>query len=144
MRAPKRIKVHTKVSTLDKFEARQNLGYIYNMLRNVDYVSDNLDDVKDWVVKKGLLAEEEIVSLAETDPIKAAQKIKRAALKLKQNPIMAGNFAVSCLEHNLNLLQQLFGLTDDERKFFGFVMREKCDESLGRIISITRKNSRAY
>ncbi len=142
MRAPKRIKVHTKVSTLDKFEARQNLGYIYNMLRNVDYVSDNLDDVKDWVVKKGLLAEEEIVSLAETDPIKAAQKIKRAALKLKQNPIMAGNFAVSCLEHNLNLLQQLFGLTDDERKFFGFVMREKCDESLGRIISITRKNSR--
>ena len=142
MRNPLKMKIKTKVSYLDKFEAQQNLGYVYNMLRNVDYVSENLNDIKDWAVKKGLLAEEEIEGLAATDPIKAAQKIKRAALKLKQHPIMTGNFAVSCLENNLNLLQQLFGLTNDERKFFGFVIREKCDEYLSRIINVTRRNAR--
>ena len=142
MRKPYRMKVKTKASTLDKFEAQKRCGYMYNMLRNVDYVLDNLDDIKNWVVKKGWIDEEKISELAKKDTIKAAQKIKRAALKMKQEPIMSGNFAPSCLENNLLLLQKLFALNNDEREFLGFLMREKCDESLGRMICNTRRLAR--
>lgn len=142
MRKPQKLKIQTGISNLDKFETQKRFCYMCNMLRNTDYVLDNLEDIKDWMIKKGWCDEEEINALAATNPIKAAQKIKRATAKIKQNPIMSGKFAPSCLENNLNLLQKLFALTNDEREFFGFVIREKCDETLNRMISGTRRHAR--
>lgn len=142
MRGPTKIKASATITALDKFEAQKRLGYMYNMLQNTEYVLDNLEDIKQWVVKKGWMDDEKISDLAEKDPIKAAQKIKRCAIKLKQNPLMSGNAAPSCLENNLHLLQKLFALDNDEREFLGFLMREKCDESLGRLIAINRRHAR--
>jgi len=129
------------------FEIRKCLFYVSNILSNTKYIQNNLKDVAEWIIDQAdkycnysLMPEvadasrSDFMEFAKKHQLKAVKRIKEFAVKLQQKSAITRRIKLSIFEKNLIYVQNLFDLSEEEKEFLGFMVRQKCDVYLSDIL----------
>lgn len=123
----------------ENFEKQKVLHYIANVLNSSNYVRQHIKHICEWVEEKSdnyfdckIVAPDGSEGFSLSDYAKHHKKdacglIGKYAENLRHSKLGKSCYKCSHLEKNLQYLQQLFALTENEKEFLGFVIREKCD-----------------